>query len=175
MGSTVQPKVGIVMGSDSDFDVMVKAAQVLDEFDIPYEMVVASAHRTTDEALIFAAEAEERGIQVIIAGAGAAAHLPGVLAAKTVLPVIGVPINATALSGIDALYAIVQMPSGIPVATVAIDGAKNAGLLAIQILSTADAQLRKKMHTYKKDMAAGVAKKNKRVQEKLQKMKEAKA
>lgn len=174
MGSAIQPKVGIVMGSDSDFDVMVKAAQVLDEFGVPYEMVVASAHRTTDKALAFASEAEGRGIQVIIAGAGAAAHLPGVLAAKTVLPVIGVPINATALSGIDALYAIVQMPSGIPVATVAIDGAKNAGLLAIQILSTIDTELREKMHAYKLEMSAGVEKKNDSVQEKLRKMKEAK-
>lgn len=160
-------KVGIVMGSDSDFDVLVKAAEVLKQFGIGFEMIVASAHRTPDAALDYAKEAESRGIKVLIGGAGAAAHLPGVLAAKTTLPVIGVPIKATALSGLDALYAIVQMPSGVPVATVAVDGAKNAGLLAVQMLALSDPELNQKLKEYKTDMAKAVAKKNARVQEKL--------
>ena len=132
------PKVGIVMGSDSDLKIMQDAVKVLRDFGVESELVVASAHRTPYKALQYAETAEERGIEVIIAGAGAAAHLGGVLAAVTPLPVIGVPINATALNGLDALYAMVQMPSGIPVATVAINGAKNAGILAAQILSVKD-------------------------------------
>ena len=159
------PKVGIVMGSDSDLKIMQDAVKVLREFGVESELVVASAHRTPYKALQYAETAEERGIEVIIAGAGAAAHLGGVLAAVTPLPVIGVPINATALNGLDALYAMVQMPSGIPVATVAINGAKNAGILAAQILSVKDPELRKQLKAYKEKMAQEVEVKNQRVQE----------
>ena len=151
-------KVGIVMGSDSDLKIMAESAKVLKKFGVEYEMIVASAHRTPDKALEYAKSAEMRGLEVIIAGAGAAAHLGGVLAAATVLPVIGVPINATPLAGVDALYAMVQMPSGIPVA-------KNAGIFATQILAAKDPELRKRLHEYKEEMAAQVEEKNKRVQE----------
>ena len=137
--------VGIVMGSDSDLKIMQESVKILREFGVESELIVASAHRTPDKALTYAKTAEERGLEVIIAGAGAAAHLPGVLAAVTPLPVIGVPINATALQGLDALYAIVQMPSGIPVATVAINGAKNAGILAAQILAVKYPQIKEKL------------------------------
>ena len=159
------PKVGIVMGSDSDLKIMQDAVKVLRDFGVESELVVASAHRTPYKALQYAETAEERGIEVIIAGAGAAAHLGGVLAAVTPLPVIGVPINATALNGLDALYAMVQMPSGIPVATVAINGAKNAGILAAQILSVKDPALRTQLKAYKEKMAQEVEAKNQRVQE----------
>ena len=159
------PKVGIVIGSDSDLKIMQDAVKVLRDFGVESELVVASAHRTPYKALQYAETAEERGIEVIIAGAGAAAHLGGVLAAVTPLPVIGVPINATALNGLDALYAMVQMPSGIPVATVAINGAKNAGILAAQILSVKDPELRKQLKAYKEKMAQEVEVKNQRVQE----------
>lgn len=172
MSEARTPLVGIVMGSDSDFKVMVKAAEIFDVFEVPYEMLVASAHRTPDLALGYAEKAKENGLRAIIAGAGAAAHLPGVLAAKTTLPVIGVPLNATALQGTDALYAICQMPSGIPVATMAIDGSKNAALFAIQILATADVALAERFAAYKRDMAQAVATKNKIVQEKLKHYKE---
>lgn len=155
----------MIMGSDSDWAIMQKAALTLKEFGVAYEVHVASAHRTPERALALAREAAERGIEVIIAGAGAAAHLPGVLAAVTPLPVIGIPINATALSGLDALYAIVQMPSGIPVATVAIDGAKNAALLAVQILGVKDKALREKFVSYKAQMAEEVVAKHKKVQQ----------
>ena len=158
-------KVGIVMGSDSDLKIMQDAVKVLREFGIESELVVASAHRTPYKALQYAESAEVRGLEVIIAGAGAAAHLGGVLAAVTTLPVIGVPINATALNGVDALYAMVQMPSGIPVATVAINGAKNAGILAAQILACREPELRSKLKAYKEKMAQQVEEKNKRVQE----------
>ena len=158
-------KVGIVMGSDSDLKIMQDAVKVLREFGIESELVVASAHRTPYKALQYAESAEERGLEVIIAGAGAAAHLGGVLAAVTTLPVIGVPINATALNGVDALYAMVQMPSGIPVATVAINGAKNAGILAAQIVACREPELRSKLKAYKEKMAQQVEEKNKRVQE----------
>ncbi len=160
-----EAKVGIVMGSDSDLKIMADCAKVLKKFGIEYEMIVASAHRTPYKALEYAQTAEERGLEVIIAGAGAAAHLGGVLAAATVLPVIGVPINATPLAGVDALYAMVQMPSGIPVATMAINGAKNAGIFAVQILAAKDPVLRKRLHDYKDEMAAQVEEKNKRVQD----------
>ena len=158
-------KVGIIRGSDSDLNIMQDAVKVLREFGIESELVVASAHRTPYKALQYAESAEERGLEVIIAGAGAAAHLGGVLAAVTTLPVIGVPINATALNGVDALYAMVQMPSGIPVATVAINGAKNAGILAAQILACREPELRSKLKAYKEKMAQQVEEKNKRVQE----------
>lgn len=160
-----KPLVGIVMGSDSDLKIMQDAVKILRDFGIESELVVASAHRTPQKALSYAETAEERGLEVIIAGAGAAAHLPGVLAAMTTLPVIGVPINATALQGVDALYAMVQMPSGIPVATVAINGAKNAGILAAEILAVKDSEIRQKLKDYKVKMAEEVEVKSKRVQD----------
>lgn len=154
------PKVGIVMGSDSDLQVMLKAADVLKEFGIPYEMKVMSAHRTPAVAAEFAGTAHTRGIRVIIAGAGMAAHLAGAMAASSPLPIIGIPIQAKQFDGMDALLSTVQMPPGVPVATVAVNGAKNAGLLAVQILSTADDALRDKFIQYKKDMAEASLKKN---------------
>lgn len=162
------PKVGIVMGSDSDLKIMKDTVKILKEFGVECEVEVASAHRTPYKALQYAETAEERGLEVIIAAAGAAAHLGGVLAAVTTLPVIGVPINATALAGVDSLYAMVQMPSGIPVATVAINGAKNAGILAVQILAVKDAELRKKLKEYKDKMAAEVEVKSQRAQKALE-------
>ena len=166
-GKIRNAKVGIIMGSDSDFPLMKKTVEVLEEFGIAYEVKVSSAHRTPEDTLEYAKTAVDRGLKVIIAGAGAAAHLPGVIAAETTLPVIGVPINATALNGMDALYAIVQMPSGVPVASVGIDATKNAGLLAVQILATADDELRKKMVEYKENMKEAVLKKNAKIQETL--------
>lgn len=148
-----QPLVGVVMGSDSDLPVMRGAIDMLHEFQVPTEVRILSAHRTPDEMLAYARAAAGRGLQVIIAGAGGAAHLPGMLAAATPLPVIGVPVPATMLAGVDALLSIVQMPSGVPVATVAVGGAKNAGLLAIRILSVADRGLRTAMERYQADLA----------------------
>ena len=145
-------KVAIVMGSGSDRPVMEKAGQMLDQFGVENETRVLSAHKTPDEAIEFASTAADRGFEVIIAGAGKAAHLAGVMAAKSLLPVIGVPISAS-LDGMDALLATVQMPTGIPVATVAIDGANNAALLAIAILAVKDADLTKKLAQYRKDLA----------------------
>jgi len=142
-------QIGIIMGSDSDLPVMRGAADLLDELEAPYEMEIVSAHRTPDKLYTYAQSAEERGLQVLIAGAGGAAHLPGMAASMTILPVIGVPIAATKLAGQDSLLSIVQMPAGIPVATVAIDNATNAGLLAAQILATADPALRAKLHAYR--------------------------
>ncbi len=150
------PLVGIVMGSDSDLGVMKQAAEVLEEFGVDYEMTVISAHRSPKRAIEYASTAAERGLEVIIAGAGGAAHLPGVLAAMTPLPVIGVPIKTKTLDGVDSLYSIVQMPSGIPVATVSINGAKNAGILAVQILSVVDSVLRTRIAEYKKKLAKEV-------------------
>ncbi|SDC44564.1 MULTISPECIES: 5-(carboxyamino)imidazole ribonucleotide mutase [unclassified Candidatus Frackibacter] len=152
----MKPKIGIIMGSDSDLPVMKDAAKILEEFGIPYEITVVSAHRTPDRVSAYAEKAEERGIEVIIAGAGGAAHLPGMTASHTSLPVIGVPIKTSKLSGVDSLYSIVQMPGGVPVATVGINGAKNAGLLAIQILGVADAKIRESFKEYKIDMAETV-------------------
>ncbi|MBR1443824.1 MAG: 5-(carboxyamino)imidazole ribonucleotide mutase [Firmicutes bacterium] len=145
-------KVGIIMGSDSDLPVMSEAAKVLDALDIEYELTIVSAHRTPERMYEYAKTAKERGINVIIAGAGGAAHLPGMTAALTTLPVIGVPVKTKALSGVDSLYSIVQMPPGIPVATVAINGAKNAGLLAAQILGSFDKEISERIERYKKDM-----------------------
>ena len=133
--------VGIAMGSESDLPTMQAAADVLDEFGVPYEMRVLSAHRTPDRMTDYARSARERGLRVIVAGAGGAAHLPGMIAASTTLPVIGVPVQTRTLNGLDSLLSIVQMPGGVPVATVAIGGAKNAGLLAVQILATSDEAL----------------------------------
>lgn len=142
-----QPKIGVIMGSTSDWPTMKKACEILDELEIPYEAKVVSAHRTPDEMFRYAEEAENSGIEVIIAGAGGAAHLPGMVAAKTVLPVIGVPIKSSALNGLDSLLSIVQMPGGVPVATVAIGdaGAVNAGLLAAQMLGIREKEVRERL------------------------------
>lgn len=152
MTQALETKVGIVMGSDSDWKIMQPAAETLAEFGVLYEVRIISAHRTPDAAATFAREAEGRGLRVLIAAAGGAAHLGGVLAAFTPLPVIGVPIQATPLAGLDSLLSIVQMPAGVPVASVAINGAKNAALLALQILGTADPDLRARMTQYKQSM-----------------------
>ncbi|WP_370646125.1 5-(carboxyamino)imidazole ribonucleotide mutase [Sporolactobacillus sp. STSJ-5] len=155
-GSIVsQAVVGVIMGSSSDWETMKNACDVLDMMDIPYEKKVVSAHRTPDLMFEYAETARERGIKVIIAGAGGAAHLPGMTAAKTTLPVIGVPVKSRALSGMDSLLSIVQMPAGIPVATVAIgaSGATNAGLLAAQMLSAFDDQLKNRLEDYRESLA----------------------
>ena len=152
-------QVGIIMGSDSDLPVMSEAAKVLDSFGIEYELTIVSAHRTPDKMYEYASTAQERGLKVIIAGAGGAAHLPSMTAAITTLPVIGVPVKTRALSGVDSLYSIVQMPGGIPVATVAINGAKNAGLLAVQMLAAFDPKLQEKVKTYKRDLKDSVEEK----------------
>lgn len=160
-----QPIVGIVMGSDSDLPIMKGAADILDKFEVPYEVIISSAHRVPDQTADYARTAQQRGLKVIIAGAGLAAHLPGVLAAFTTLPVIGVPIRGGALEGVDALHAIVQMPPGVPVATVAINGAKNAGILAAQILAVADSQMQQKLVDYKAEMAQQVQKRAAKLKE----------
>ena len=160
-------QVGIVMGSDSDLPVMKKAAEVLDKFGISYEMNIISAHREPDLFFEWAKGAKDRGIKVIIAGAGMAAHLPGMCAALFPLPVIGVPMHTTSLGGRDSLYSIVQMPSGIPVATVAIGGAKNAGILAAKILAVSDEALLEKLENYSADMAAEVMAKDARLKEEM--------
>jgi len=159
----VNPLIGIIMGSDSDLPTMIAASKVFDEFNIPYEMRILSAHRTPVDMAKYAQEAHVRGIKVIIAGAGGAAHLPGMIAAHSPLPVIGVPISTEALSGLDSLLSIVQMPGGVPVATVAIGGAKNAALLAIEILGTSDEKILKKVIDYKENAAEESRKKNKRM------------
>ena len=156
-------KIGIIMGSDSDLPVMSEAAEILDEFGISYEITIVSAHRTPERLYQYARTARERGISVIIAGAGGSAHLPGMAASLTTLPVIGVPIQTKALGGVDSLYSIVQMPPGIPVATVAINGAKNAGILAASILSVNDEKLAEKLAEYKESL-------NQMVHEKIDKM-----
>jgi len=153
------------MGSDSDLGVMAEAGKILKEFGVAYEITVCSAHRTPDRAHEYAITARDRGLKVIIAGAGGAAHLAGVLAAQTTLPVIGVPINSK-LKGLDSLLSTLQMPSGIPVATVAIDGAKNAGILAVEILATTDNALAEKLDKYRKKMAEEVNEKAKRMEKK---------
>jgi 5-(carboxyamino)imidazole ribonucleotide mutase len=148
-----KPIVGVVMGSDSDWPTMKEATGILDHFNIPYEKKVVSAHRTPDLMANYGKEARERGLKIIIAGAGGAAHLPGMLASHTTLPVIGVPVKTTALGGLDSLYSIVQMPNGIPVATVAIGKARNAGLLAIRMLGMTDDGLSEKLTAYHAQMA----------------------
>ncbi len=157
-------KVGIVMGSDSDLPVMRKAAEMLERFGIDYEMTIISAHRMPDVFVDYAKTAEEKGFKVIIAGAGGAAHLPGMTAAIFPLPVIGVPIHTKTLSGVDSLYSIVQMPSGIPVATVAIDGGANAGILAAKILAASDPEILEKLKAYKDELKDGVMKKKERLE-----------
>jgi 5-(carboxyamino)imidazole ribonucleotide mutase len=139
------PVVGVIMGSDSDWPVLEAAAGALDEFDVPYEVSVVSAHRTPARMLSYASSAVSRGLRVIIAGAGGAAHLPGMVASATVLPVIGVPVPLKHLDGLDSLLSIVQMPAGVPVATVSVGGARNAGLLAVRVLAASDAALRERM------------------------------
>ena len=158
------PLVGIAMGSESDLSVMREAASVLQSFDVPYEIRVLSAHRTPGIMHEWATGARERGLRVIIAGAGGAAHLPGMIAAATPLPVIGVPVPTRNLKGMDSLLSIVQMPGGVPVATVAIGNAKNAGLLAVQILGVADAQLMDRMQDYKDELVELVRTMDERVQ-----------
>ena len=162
-----KPLVSIVMGSDSDLEIMREAGKALDDFGIAYEIDVTSAHRSPDRSADFAKKAAERGIKVIIAGAGGAAHLAGVIAAHTILPVIGVPIPSTSLNGMDSLLSTVQMPAGIPVATVAIGkpGATNAGILAAQMIGLADGSIAKKMHAHKEKLARGVEEKSKKVRE----------
>ena len=160
-------KVGIIMGSDSDLPVMRAAAAVLDELGVAYEIDIVSAHRTPDRLFAYAREAEERGLRVIVAGAGGAAHLPGMVASLCALPVIGVPISATKLDGEDALLSIVQMPSGVPVATVSIGGAKNAGLLAARILGASDAAVADRVEAYARQLEEQVGEKNRRLKESL--------
>lgn len=150
----MQPVVGIVMGSSSDHGVMSEAASILERFGVAHEVHVVSAHRTPDAMIEYGQSASERGLQVIIAGAGGAAHLPGMLAAVTSLPVIGVPVALARLDGMDSLLSIVQMPRGVPVATVAINGAANAGLLALRILATSDLALRSALDEYREELAA---------------------
>ncbi|HLU34323.1 MAG TPA: 5-(carboxyamino)imidazole ribonucleotide mutase [Thermomicrobiales bacterium] len=145
-------RVGVVMGSDSDLPTMEAAIEALKEFDLPVEVRILSAHRTPDEMFDYARTAADRGVQVIIAGAGGAAHLPGMIASATPLPVIGVPVIATALAGVDALLSIAQMPAGVPVATVAIGNARNAGLLAVRILAASDTSLRARMEDFQRAM-----------------------
>ncbi len=147
------PLVGIVMGSDSDYPILRDAAVILDRFEIPYEVRVVSAHRTPDDMADYGKSALDRGLKVIIAGAGGAAHLPGMLASHTIVPVIGVPIPTAHLGGMDSLYSIVQMPSGVPVATVAIGGGRNAGILAAEIIATFDSDVRDKLRAFKAELA----------------------
>lgn len=162
--------VGIIMGSDSDLEVMQEAAKVLDHFKVPYEITVVSAHRTPERMFEYAKTARERGIKVIIAGAGGAAHLPGMVASITTLPVIGVPVKLKTLDGMDSLLSIVQMPGGVPVATVAINNAKNAGLLAVQILGVSDNKLADEMQVYKNKMKEEVLEKAEKVEKGRQKI-----
>ncbi len=152
-------QIGIIMGSDSDLDVMKEAANILDEFQIEYEITVVSAHRTPERMYTYAKEAKSRGIMVIIAGAGGAAHLPGMVASITTLPVIGVPVKLKTMDGLDSLLSIVQMPAGVPVATVAINNAKNAGILAAQILGTTNDKIANKIQAFKDKMKTEVEKK----------------
>ena len=159
------PLVGIIMGSDSDLPTMESAIALCEDFSVPYEVAIVSAHRTPQRMVKYAQTARERGLKVIIAGAGGAAHLPGMVASLTTLPVIGVPVKTRHLQGVDSLYSIVQMPGGIPVATVAINNAKNAGLLAIQILSTFDSDIAKKLETYRHQLEESVLEKQSQLEE----------
>ena len=162
-----QPQVGIIMGSDSDWDTVAPAAEVLAEFGIPFEVGVVSAHRTPDKMLAYAKEAHTRDLQVIIACAGGAAHLPGMVAAATPLPVIGIPRALDTLDGLDSLLSIVQMPGGVPVATVSIGGAKNAGLLAARILGASDPAVQRRMVDYQARMATEVERKDEALRQRL--------
>lgn len=158
-----KPLVGVIMGSDSDLPVMNEAVKVLKEFRVPHEVKIVSAHRTPNHMAEYGSSAQGKGLKVIIAGAGGAAHLPGMTAAYTPLPVIGVPVKSSSLNGLDSLLSIVQMPGGVPVATVAINQAKNAGLLAVEILGTGDVALQKKVIEYKKKMEKASLAKNKKI------------
>ncbi|GAB08744.1 phosphoribosylaminoimidazole carboxylase catalytic subunit [Gordonia araii NBRC 100433] len=160
-------RVGLIMGSDSDWPTMTAAAEALAEFDVPFEVGVVSAHRTPQKMLDYAKNAAGRGISVVIAGAGGAAHLPGMVASATPLPVIGVPVPLKHLDGMDSLLSIVQMPAGVPVATVSIGGARNAGLLAVRILAAADPHLRQRMTAFQADLAAMVADKDAALRQRL--------
>jgi 5-(carboxyamino)imidazole ribonucleotide mutase len=162
-----QARVGVIMGSDSDWSVMEAAAVALAEFDVPFEVGVVSAHRTPDRMLDYARGAADRGIEVIIAGAGGAAHLPGMVASATPLPVIGVPVPLAKLDGLDSLLSIVQMPAGVPVATVSIGGARNAGLMAVRILGSADRVLRSRMAAFQADLEAQVLDKDRALRARL--------
>ncbi len=162
-----RPRVGVIMGSDSDWPVMQAAAEALAEFGVPFEVGVVSAHRTPGRMLQYARDAAGRGIEAIIAGAGGAAHLPGMVAAATPLPVIGVPVPLAKLDGLDSLLSIVQMPAGVPVATVSIGGARNAGLLAVRILGSADAVLRAKMANFQDNLESEVLAKDRALRERL--------
>ena len=157
----MKPIVGIIMGSDSDLAVMKEAKDFLDEFNIKYSLEIVSAHRTARRMVEYATTARKKGLQVIIAGAGGAAHLPGMVASLTTLPVIGVPVKTKSLDGLDSLLSIAQMPPGVPVATVAINGARNAAILACQILAVANPKISEKLERYKEDLAAAVLKKDK--------------
>jgi 5-(carboxyamino)imidazole ribonucleotide mutase len=170
--TTPAPLVGIVMGSDSDWPLLQKGAETLGEFGVPFEVRVMSAHRTPDLAATYAAEAEKRGLQVLISAAGGAAHLGGVLAAHTVLPVIGVPVAGGAVNGLDSLLATIQMPAGIPVATVTLGsaGPLNAALVAVQILALSNPELRRKLHAYKEKLRRKVAEGDAKVQAEVAKM-----
>ncbi|WP_168700227.1 5-(carboxyamino)imidazole ribonucleotide mutase [Gordonia paraffinivorans] len=161
------PRVGLIMGSDSDWPTMQAAAEALAEFDVPFEVGVISAHRTPQRMLDYAAGAADNGIEVIIAGAGGAAHLPGMVASATPLPVIGVPVPLRHLDGLDSLLSIVQMPAGVPVATVSVGGARNAGLLAVRILASSDAALRERMVSFQKGLEQMVREKDAALQQKL--------
>jgi 5-(carboxyamino)imidazole ribonucleotide mutase len=167
MTSAPQPRVGVIMGSDSDWPVMEDAAHALAEFDVPFEVGVVSAHRTPDRMLDYARSAASRGIEVVIAGAGGAAHLPGMVASATPLPVIGVPVPLTTLDGLDSLLSIVQMPAGVPVATVSIGGARNAGLLAVRILGSSDRVLRERVESFQAQLAASVLEKDVTLRDRL--------
>lgn len=159
-----KPVIGIIMGSDSDLSIMKKAAEALDEFNVPYEMTIISAHRTPDKMIEYTRSAKERGIKVLIAGAGWAAALPGMVAALTPLPVIGVPLSSKYFGGMDALYSVVMTPPGVPVATVAVDGAKNSALLAMKIIAVNDEELSKKLVAYSENMKDSVEKKAKKLE-----------
>jgi len=159
-----QPLVGIIMGSKSDLETMQAAADILSEFDVPYELKVVSAHRTPEAMFEYARTARDRGLRVIVAGAGGAAHLPGMVASLTTLPVVGVPVESEALRGLDSLYSIVQMPAGIPVATVAIGNAKNAGLLALRILGCADSAIAARLEKFREAQRELVGEMNARLE-----------
>jgi 5-(carboxyamino)imidazole ribonucleotide mutase len=167
LDSVPAPLVGVVMGSDSDWNVMSAAAELLREFGVPFEVEVLSAHRTPEKMIAYGKSAHARGIRVIIAGAGGAAHLPGMLASVTTLPVVGVPVPLGLLDGMDSLLSIVQMPAGVPVATVSIGGAKNAGLIAVKILATADDSLTTALGSYAESLAELVEQKNAALQARL--------
>ena len=163
-GETIMATVDIVMGSDSDLKVMAKAAEFLDEMAVSYDMRILSAHREPENFFLWAKDAEERGTKVIIAGAGMAAHLPGMCAAISGLPVIGIPLSSKVLDGVDALYAILQMPPGVPVATMSLDGAKNGAIMAVEMLAMGDETLKAKLKAYRQTMKDGVMKKDAKLQ-----------